>query len=84
MEYQWIAQGVLGILVTGLFGALKMLWTKTEQNAENLQKHAQRDAETYVTKNDHIRHQERIEDKLDRIINQHTMILQELSKKQDR
>jgi len=68
MEWQQIALWALAALATVQGVIMKMLWTKTENTSQALAKHAQHDAETFVTKVDHERFVGRVESKLDKIL----------------
>jgi hypothetical protein len=68
MEWQPVVIWALGALVTGQVAILKMLWTKTESNQKEISASRQHIAENYLTRVEHTRLQERIEDKLDSII----------------
>jgi len=68
MDWQHLAIIGLTAAASVQFWIIKMLWTKTEQTQKNLYEHAQRDAEIYVTKDDHQEVQRTINQKLDKIL----------------
>jgi len=67
MEWGQLVLWALGTVVTLQGGIMVALWKKSEDNSKALAKHAQHDAETFVTRVDYRQDIQRVMDKLDDI-----------------